>query len=243
MRDAIRHFTAEFLGTFALVFFGGAAAVGAEMRDAPGALLEVALAHGLILFALVTATMRISGHLNPAVTVGFLAARRIEPIMAAVYVLAQLLGAILAGYALAGLLPEGPALAARLGGQSVSLDVSAEQAIALEAIATFFLTFAVFGTAVDPRAPRLGGLAIGLTYAAGILALGAFTGGSLNPARSFGPAIASGELAGQVVYWTGPLIGGVVAAVLYDFLFLRRGMEPGLHGAVQPTGDPEGRES
>ncbi len=234
MRDAWRHFVAEFIGTFGLVFVGGASIMVTDMIKAPNALIDVAMAHGLILALMVTATMRISGHLNPAVTLGFLVARRIEPIMAAVYVLAQLLAAMLAAYALKVLFPASAVVGSRLGGQSIGLDVTFGQAVALEAIATFFLVFVVFGTAVDPKAPRVGGFAIGLTVAADILAIGPLTGASMNPARSFGPAVASGIFEGQAVYWIGPIIGGVVAALLYDTLFLRRDVEPVDHGAVRP---------
>src|SRR3954469_8136007 len=128
MRDSLRHFVAEFVGTFALVFIGGAAIA------AGGGLVGVALAHGIILAVMVSALMRISGHFNPAVTIGFLAARRIEPVMAGLYIAAQIIGAIAAAYALKGLLPAEVATATRLGGQSISLDVSAGQAIGLEAI-------------------------------------------------------------------------------------------------------------
>jgi MIP family channel proteins len=235
MRDSIRHFVAEFVGIFALVFVGGAALINAQSRGSGAGLLEVALAHGLILAVLVTATMRISGHFNPAVTLGFLAARRIEPVMAGVYIVAQLLGAMLAAYALRALFPEADAMAARLGGQAIASNITGGQAIGLEAVATFFLVFTVFGTAVDPNAPRVGGLAIGLAVTADILAIGPLTGGSMNPARSFGPAVASGIFEGQVVYWTGPILGGLAAALLYDTLFLRRGVEPVDHGAVRPT--------
>jgi MIP family channel proteins len=235
MRDSIRHFVAEFVGTFALVFVGGAVLISAQSRAGGGDLLETALAHGLILGVMVTATMRISGHFNPAVTLGFLAARRIEPVMAGVYVVAQLLGAMLAAYALRALFPDPDAMAARLGGQAVASHVTMWQAISLEAIATFLLVFVIFGTAVDPNAPRVGGLAIGLTVAAGILAIGPLTGGSMNPARSFGPAVATGIFEGQAAYWTGPIAGAIVAALLYDSLFLRRGVEPVDHGAVRPT--------
>jgi MIP family channel proteins len=235
MRDSIRHFVAEFVGIFALVFVGGAAIINSQARGSGAGLLEAAFAHGLILAVAVTATMRISGHFNPAVTLGFLAARRIEPVMAGVYIVAQLLGAMIAAYALRALFPEADALAARLGGQAVSSNVGMWDAIGLEAVATFLLVFVIFGTAVDPNAPRVGGLAIGLTVAACILAIGPLTGASLNPARSFGPAVASGIFEGQVVYWTGPLIGGVTAALLYDGLFLRRGVEPVDHGAVRPS--------
>jgi glycerol uptake facilitator-like aquaporin len=104
----------------------------------------------------------------------------------------------------------------------------------LEAIATFFLAWVIFGTAVDPDAPRVGGFAIGLTIAADILVIGPYTGASMNPARSLGPAIASGVFEAQGVYFIGPLIGAILAAVLYDRLFLRRGPEPVDHGAVAP---------
>lgn len=234
MKDAVRHFVAEFVGTFALVFIGGAAIMSASIARPATQWLNVALAHGIILAVLVSATMRISGHLNPAVTVGFLVARRIEPIMAAVYVIAQLLGAMVAAYALRGLYPEAIAQATRLGGQAVAIDVTTTQAIVFEAIATFMLVFVVFGTAVDPKAPRIGGLAIGLTLTAGILAIGPLTGGSLNPARSFGPAVASGIFEGQVVYWIGPLLGGVAAALLYQTVMLRHDIEPVDHGPVSP---------
>jgi len=131
MRDSLRHFVAEFIGTFALVFVGGAAIIGAAATRMDAALVSVALAHGLILAVLVSATMRISGHFNPAVTVGFLAARRIDPLMAGVYIAAQLLAAILAAYALKALLPEALTSASRLGGQSIASEISATQAIGL----------------------------------------------------------------------------------------------------------------
>ena len=232
MRDSLRHFIAEFVGTFALVFVGGASIIASQATGS--GLVAVALAHGIILAVLVSATMRISGHFNPAVTVGFLAARRIEPIMAGVYIAAQITAAILAAYALKWLLPPALTEVTRLGGQSIAAQISIGQAIGLEAIVTFFLVFVIFGTAVDPKAPRIAGLAIGFTIAAGILAIGPFTGGSFNPARSFGPAVASGIFEGQAAYWIGPMIGAVAAALLYDTLFIRREREPVDHGAVRP---------
>jgi aquaporin Z len=234
MRDALRHFVAEFVGTFALVFVGSGSIIAATASRMDSTLVVVALAHGIILAVMVSATMRISGHFNPAVTVGFLATRRIEPVMAGVYIAAQIVGAILAAYALKVLLPEMLTEPTRVGGQSIALETSAGQAIGLEAIATFFLTFVIFGTAVDPKSPRIGGLAIGFTLAACIFAIGPFTGGSLNPARSLGPAIASGVFEGQAVYWIGPLVGALAAALLYDTLFIRRDREPVDHGAVRP---------
>jgi MIP family channel proteins len=232
MRDSWRHFIAEFIGTFALVFVGSGAIIRAA--NGGGSLGEIALAHGLILSVMVTALMRISGHFNPAVTAGFLVVRRIEPVMAVVYWIAQFMGAIAAAYALKGLLPPQAVEATRVGGQSVAVSISFSAAVVLEAIATFFLAWVIFGTAVDPDAPRVGGFAIGLTIAADILVIGPYTGASMNPARSLGPAIASGVFEAQGVYFIGPLIGAILAAVLYDRLFLRRGPEPVDHGAVAP---------
>ena len=232
MRDAWRHFLAEFIGTFALVFVGSGAIMVAKETGSPSALIEVALAHGLILAVMVSALMRISGHFNPAITLSFLATRRIEPMMAALYIVAQITGAIAAGYALKATFPEAVFAATRGGGQAIALDITGGQAFALEAIATFFLGFVVFGTAVDPKAPRIGGLAIGLTVAADILVIGPITGASMNPARSFGPALASGVFEAQLIYWLAPITGAVIAGLLYDFLFLRRDIEPVDHGEL-----------
>jgi MIP family channel proteins len=235
MKDAWRHFAAEFIGTFALVFIGGGAIITSPMLQVQAAVVNIAFAHGLILAIMVTATMRISGHLNPAVTAGFLVTRRIDPMMAVVYWIAQLMGAIIAAYLLNVLYPANIVSVTRLGGQSISSDINMIQAISLEAIATFFLVFTVFGTAVDPRGPKVGGFAIGLAVTAGILGIGPLTGGSMNPARSFGPALVTHIFEGQTAYWIGPLLGGIVAALLYDRLFLPREVEPVDHGAIRPA--------
>jgi MIP family channel proteins len=235
MRDSWRHFAAEFIGTFALVFIGGGAIITSPMLAVQAAVVNIAFAHGLILALMVTATMRVSGHLNPAVTMGFLVTRRIEPMMAVVYWIAQFTGAIVAAYALKGLFPPNIVAMTRLGGQSLSADVTLIQAISLEAIATFFLVFVVFGTAVDPRAPKVGGFAVGLAVTAGILGIGPLTGGSMNPARSFGPAVVTHIFEGQAAYWLGPMIGAIAAALLYEKLFMPRATEPADHGAVRPV--------
>lgn len=241
MRDSWRHFVAEFIGTFALVFVGGAAIMIAKDQASPAGLVQIAFAHGLILAVMVSALMRISGHFNPAVTFGFLAARRIEPLMAGVYIVAQVIGAIVAAYVLKFTFPTILFEATRGGGQAIALQVTGGQAFLLEFIATFFLVLVVFGTAVDPKAPRIGGLAIGLTVTADILAIGPLTGASMNPARSFGPAVASGIFEAQVIYWSAPIVGGIVAGVLYDFLFLRREPEPVAHGTLRPSATEKSR--
>ena len=221
MKETWRHFVAEFVGTFALVFIGSGAIMSGAIPGF-GGLINIAMAHGLILALLVTATMNVSGHLNPAVTAGFLVTKRIDALMAVVHWVAQFTGAIIAAYALKLLFPSEVQSITRLGGQSIASNVTLLQAVMLEAIATFFLVFVVFGTAVDPRAPKVGGFAIGLTIAADILAIGPLTGGSMNPARSFGPAVVTGIFEGQTAFWVGPLVGGVAAALLYDKLFIGR---------------------
>lgn len=234
MRDSLRHFVSEFVGTFALVFVGGAAIMIASQSNSPIGLLQVALAHGLVLAVFISALMRISGHFNPAVTFGFIVARRIDPMMAGVYIIAQLLGAVAAAYLLKATFPADVFAATRGGGQAISLDITGTQAWILEAVATFFLTFVVFGTAVDPKAVKVGGFAIGLVVTLDILAIGPLTGASMNPARSFGPALASGIFEGQFIYWTAPSVGSILAALLYDTLFIRREREPVEHGAIEP---------
>ena len=223
MKDAWRHFSAEFIGTFALVFIGGGTIITSPMLQVQAAVVNIAFAHGLILALLVTATMRISGHLNPAVTAGFLVTRRIEAMMAVVYWIAQFMGAIIAAYLLKALYPANIVAVTKLGGQFISSDITLVQAIALEAIATFFLVFAVFGTAVDDRGPwnKTAGLTIGLVIAFDIMAFGPWTGAAMNPARWFGPALATGEWTDWWVWIVGPIAGAIVAAVLYWTVFLR----------------------
>ena len=213
-----KNFIAEFVGTFALVFVGGGAIMMAQQTNSGAALLQIALAHGLILALMVSAFMNVSGgQFNPAVTIGLLVARRITPTLAGVHIVAQLVGAVVAAYALKVTMPTAVFAATQAGGQSIALEVTMTQAIILEAIATFFLMTVIYGTAVNSAAPKIGGLAIGLTIAADILAIGPLTGASMNPARSFGPAIASGVFAGQVVYWVGPIVGATAAAMMWEF--------------------------
>ncbi|MDP9179920.1 MAG: aquaporin [Gemmatimonadota bacterium] len=232
---------AELIGTFALVFVGGASVMIAKDSATPTGLVEIALAHGLILAVMVSAFMRISGHFNPAVTIGFLATRRIEPIMAGVYICAQIIGALLGAYFLKWTFPFTLFQSTHGGGQALALQVSGTQGFVLEAVATFFLMLAVFGTVVDPKAPRIGGLGIGFVVAADILAIGPLTGAGMNPARSFGPAVASGFFEAQFLYWLAPITGAIVAALLYEHLFLQRGVEPVDHGVLKPATPGKGR--
>jgi MIP family channel proteins len=215
--------TAEALGTF-LFFFVGIGAVIMNSGGDPGAgLLGVALAHGLALAVLVSALGAVSGaHFNPAVTVAVLASGRITVPLAAMYIVVQLAAGVAAALALRAVFPEAAWGPVALGTPAVHPAITIPAAIAIEAILTVLLVIAVFGTAIDRRAPKLGGLAIGLAVAADILMGGPLTGAAMNPARWFGPAVASGTLADWYVWWIGPLIGAVVAALVYRFAFEER---------------------
>src|SRR5258706_1550886 len=99
--------------------------------------------------------------------------------------------------------------------------VSFGMGVLIEAVLTFFLLLAVFGTAVDPRAPKIGGFGIGLTVLVDVLVGGPLTGASMNPARTFGPALAGGFWQNDLVYWIGPIIGAIIAALIYEYVILR----------------------
>lgn len=164
--QSAREFVAESLGTFALTFIGGAAIMQTRNADAGAGLLEVALAHGLVLFVMVAALRRISGNFNPAVSLGLLVTGRISPAQAGTFIAGQFAGALAAALSLRALFPEALWESARGTRQMVSLDVSTGQAFALEAIATGLLMTAVLGTGSDDDAPAVSGLAVGMTYAA-----------------------------------------------------------------------------
>jgi aquaporin Z len=197
-------------------------AIGEPINSGAG-LVGVALAHGLALSIAVSIFAGISGsHFNPAVTIGFLSTGRIAPPLAGLYIVAQLLGATIAAAACNFIFPEAAVNAAQLGIPLPSDWVTTPVLLVAEFILTFLLVTAIFGTAVDNRAVpmKLGGFAIGLTVAFDILAAGAVTGASMNPARSFGPALVHGNFAWHWCYWLAPIAGAVAAAVLYHNVLL-----------------------
>jgi MIP family channel proteins len=211
---------AEALGTFLFFFVGmGAVVLGSHLGDGDTAgLVGVALAHGLALAVLVSALGAVSGaHFNPAVTFAVWITGRIEPVRAGLYVVAQLVGAVLAGFALRSVFPEEAWSAVNLGTPAIDPAIGVTGAIIIEAILTMVLLVAVFGTAIDPRGPKIGGLAIGLAVAADIFMGGPLTGAAMNPARWFGPAVASGTYTDWYVWWIGPLVGAALVALIYRF--------------------------
>ena len=221
MGAKLRPLTAEFIGTFGLVFIGAGSIVVNEASGALG-LLGVALAHAMVLSVMVTALMRISGaHFNPAVTFGLWLANKIEAKDAGLYVLTQLVAAVVAALLVKTLLPSVAGEITGYGVPRIASNVSLIQAIVLEAILTFFLVSAVFGTAVSPEAPSgIGGFGIGLVLLFDILVGGPLTGAAMNPARAFGPAAIANDWIGQGAFWIGPLLGGAAAALVWGKVLL-----------------------
>jgi aquaporin Z len=217
--DTGRKLLAEGIGTFFLCFAGIAAIVNAHNN-----LLGVALAHGIALSVAVSCFGGISGGLvNPALTIGFLVTGRIKPLLAVLYIVSQLVGATLAALACKWMFPAEAVESAQLGIPLPGAWVSLPVLLGTEAILTFLLMTAVFGTAVDPRGQRvnIGGFAIGLTVTFDILAGGPVTGASMNPARSFGPALVQGHFDLHWCYWVAPIVGAVIAALVYEHFLLK----------------------
>ncbi len=208
---------AEFLGTFTLILIGA----GSIMNGATD-LLGVALAHGLAIAIMVTAFAAISGaHFNPAVSLGMLVTRRIDIKTFFSYVVAQLAGASVAAMALRYIAGWNSESGKSLGATSVALDFSPAKAALAEAIGTFLLVAVIFAVAVDSRGTfsAVAGFPIGLMITLDILFMGPFTGGAVNPARWFGPALVSGSWTNSWVWIVGPLLGGALAAWSYEKIF------------------------
>ena len=226
MGDLGKAAVAEFVATFALIFVGAGAVILAA--DGQLDLVGVALAHGLVLAIMVSVIGHISGgHINPAVTIALWSAGKIATARGAVYIVAQLLGAVVGALLLRYAVGAELFDAGGGGTPALGLGVAVGRGIVIEAILTFFLVFAVFGTAVDDRGPwnKTAGFTIGLVIAFDILAFGPYTGAAMNPARWFGPALVSGQWSDAVVWIVGPIAGAIIGGVLYTMVLLR-GKEP-----------------
>jgi MIP family channel proteins len=240
-------YLAEFFGTLMLVFFICAVVslYGPEpSAQNPNPFIDfsvIGLVHVLALFVLIQTLAVISGaHFNPAVTAAMTALRQIKVADAGIYILAQLAGALAGALLVKGiLLDEGEV--ENYGTPEVTdlLEGANFGGMAVEAIGTFFLMWAIIGVAVNPRATaEWAGLAIGGALGMGVMVLAPLTGAGFNPARSFGPALVSGEWGGAdtflLVYVAGPVVGALVAAVLYFYIFIAPGKK-GV-GGVEPVG-------
>ena len=212
---AMRRVVAEAVGTATLVAVGPGAAMVAVRTHAFGH-LGVALAFGLVVTMIVAALGGISGaHVNPAVTLAFWSTGRFRGREVLPYVAAQCAGAVAAAYTLRWLL-------GTAGGFGATVPrLSLDRAFVIEAGYSAILAFVIFGVATDPRVPRsVPPFAIGATVAAGALVTGPLTGGSFNPARTLGPAVAGGDFTAHWLYWLAPIVGMLVGAHAYERLRL-----------------------
>src|SRR2546425_2015735 len=235
--DPLRRGFAEFVGTFALVFVGAGSILtigkvflpainGPQAQDIYGGLtlVGVALAHGLAIAVMVSAVGHISGgHFNPAITLGFLVTRRIAPSLAVVYWSMQFAAATAAAALLRWLYAQEPRRLTHLGAPTLGSGVDHWQGLVIEIVLTFFLVWVIFASAADPRGTfkSIAGLAIGLTITLDVLMGGPLTGAAMNPSRAFGPQLVGNHWSDAWIWYVGPFAGGAVAALLYDFLYLR----------------------
>ena len=213
---------AEAIGTFALTFIGAGAIIVGGLDGGSASLLTVAMAHGIVLAVVVSATMSISGgHINPAVTLAFLAIKKIDGTTAGAYIAAQLVGAVLAGGLLLTIFGE-----ANFGGTPAPGSIGGEplestHVILVEVVLAFLLMFGIMGTAVDSRAPAgIAGWGIGMMVAVDILMGGPLTGAAMNPARHLGTALFDGLVGDAWMYWLGPVAGAGLGALVYNQFIL-----------------------
>jgi aquaporin Z len=245
--DPLRRGFAEFVGTFTLTFVGAgsiltfgklfavAFAQGGSLQITGLGLVAVAFAHGLAIAVMVSAMGHISGgHFNPAITLGFLVTRRLAPVLALTYWVVQFAGAVAAAGLLRWFFSTPERNAVQLGTPGLGGGITSGQGFLIEVILTFFLVWVVFATAADPGGTfkSIAGLAIGLTITMDILMGGPLTGAAMNPARAFGPMIVQNDWTNGWVWYAGPFIGGIIAAVAYEWLYLRP-LRPA------PVGPPE----
>jgi aquaporin TIP len=232
--NPLRRGFAEFVGTFTLVFIGAGSILtlgkALDFARFPGpvgplfTLVAIAFAHGLAIAVMVSAVGHISGgHFNPAITLGFLITRRLAPSLGLVYWLAQFGAAALAALLLRWFYNAATRDTYHLGAPALAADISTWQGVVIEGVLTFFLVWVVFATAADPGGTfkSIAGLAIGLTITLDILMGGPLTGAAMNPARAFGPELVQHYWTDAWVWYAGPFVGGAVAALIYEWLYLR----------------------
>ena len=227
--DALKAALAEFISTLIFVFAGQGSGMAfskltSDGSTTPAGLVAASLAHAFALFVAVSVGANISGgHVNPAVTFGAFVGGNISLLRGILYWIAQLLGSVVAclllRFATGGL---------ATGSFGLASGVGVWNAFVLEIVMTFGLVYTVYATAVDPKRGSLGTIApiaIGFIVGANILVGGAFDGASMNPAVSFGPALVSWDWTNHWVYWVGPLVGGAIAGLIYEFFFISHSHE------------------
>lgn len=232
---SLKSYLSEFIATLLFVFAGVGSAIAFNKltSDAsldPAGLVAIAVAHAFALFVGVSMAANISGgHLNPAVTLGLAVGGHITILTGFFYWIAQVLGSTVACLLLKFVTND-----MSIPTHSVASGMNAFGGVVMEIIITFGLVYTVYATAADPKKGSIGTIApiaIGFIVGANILAAGPFSGGSMNPARSTGPAIVSGDFSEIWIYWVGPLIGGGLAGLIYGDIFI------GSYGAVPVSED------
>jgi aquaporin-4 len=224
MKMGRQAYVAEFIGTFALVFFGSASVtiftVVLGLSSPASSFLGIALTYGLTLMIMVYAIGCISGcHINPAITITAVALRKLELDDGIAYLVAQVLGATVAGWTNALILPGGRLVDFGAPAPSTAISQNSGVAVVVEAIITFFLMFSVYAVLYTGKVPAgASGVLIGMTLVADVLIAGPLTGGAANPARALGPDIVAGAYQTLWVYWVGPIIGALVAGFVYQYL-------------------------
>jgi MIP family channel proteins len=223
MSSLARRAMAEMLGTAFLVFFGCSAIVMNSFPDNRFGMLGIALIHAFILSLAISMTMGVSGgHVNPAVTIGLWVIKRIPSAEAFIYVASQLVGALIAALLVRTFMAPNVGHVLAYGTPVLNPALTFGNGVAVEAIITFLLMSGVMGTIVAGNAPRIGGFGVGLTLIPSIMVAGVLTGAAANPARAFGPAVISGNLASHAVWWIGPILGAVLAALLWEHVLLKK---------------------
>ena len=224
MENTGRAAVAEFIGTFALIFFGA----GTVIATGNGDLIAIAFATGLAIAIMVSLMAHISGGVfNPAIQIALWVTGKMTTSRSGVYIVAQLAGALTAAALLKYFFPAAPFDSVSGGTPAVMSGYAIGKAVLVEAVATFFLVWAVFATVIDDRGPfaKTAGFTIGLVITIDILAIGGLTGAAMNPARWFGPALITGTWTNWWVWIVGPIAGGIIAGVGYWYLYLQ-GKEP-----------------
>ncbi len=224
-RKLVQVLLAEFIGTFALVFIGAAVVTTLSVTDnnGSGSVVVPALGHGLILMTMIFAFGAVSGgHFNPAVTIAMLVAGKIDIMKTIFYWITQFAAAIVAAFLLSSLISSAPGLHF---GQTIGVMTASDLAgsAILEGIATFLFVTVIYQVAVNGRAGNLAPIAIGFTLTAAILAIGVYTGASLNPARTLGPALVAGDLSYVPAYFIGIFGGGILAGLFNGYLYSPKG--------------------
>ncbi|MGB7212210.1 MAG: aquaporin [Gemmatimonadales bacterium] len=224
MRPLARPLFVEALGTFTLVFVSIAAAMANNYPLVGFNTLGVALATSLALGLGITMALPYSGgHLNPAVTLGFLSVGRIKLTNAIWYIVAQLLGAVLGAVAVKATYPSGVTKVTDLGVPTIHTAISFWGAVGIEALLTFFLMSAVYATIISPKATKMGGFGVGLAVFVMMLAYAPLTGAVMNPSRAFGPSLVTMQWTGHLAYWIGPVLGAVIAAMVWEKFLMKEG--------------------